>query len=349
MQDQSNSSSTNQPSVSVFIPCFNEEKNIVRLLDSLANQTYPVADMEILIVDGLSTDRTRAVITDYISKIPFLSIRILDNPDRFIPHALNIGVKNAQGNFLVRMDAHSIPAKDYVARCVEFLKNNPNAGVGGRIETDTNVSDTSYIAKSISVAASNPLGSGGASYRSGGKAGSVDTVPFCAFTQETFAKVGKYDETLLANEDYEWNTRLRESGGTVWFDPEISSVYFARETLGALSRQYLNYGFWKFKMLKRYPKTLRLRQFLPVALLAFLFSSVILTIIGIAIENPPLSWAAPTAFFSYAGLVAVGVAATISSNKWFLLLGVTLAIIVMHLSWATGFIQSTFHRTPHGR
>ena len=349
MQNKSTHSSKNQPTVSVFVPCFNEERNMVRLLDSLANQTFPVAEMEILIVDGLSTDRTRAIIKKYMTRTPLPMIRILDNPDRFIPHALNIGVKNAQGDFLVRMDAHSIPAKDYVARCVEFLKNNPNAGVGGRIETDTNVSDTSYIAKSISVAASNPLGSGGASYRSGGKAGSVDTVPFCAFTQETFAKVGKYDETLLANEDYEWNTRLRESGGTVWFDPEISSVYFARETLGALSRQYLNYGFWKFKMLKRYPKTLRLRQFLPVALLTFLILASFLTIVGIVMENPWLRWAAPVAFISYAGLVAVGVAATISNKKWFLLPGVALAIMVMHLSWASGFFGSICKRMPESQ
>ena len=349
MQNKSTHSSKNQPTVSVFVPCFNEERNMVRLLDSLANQTFPVAEMEILIVDGLSTDRTRAIIKKYMTRTPLPMIRILDNPDRFIPNALNIGVKNAQGDFLVRMDAHSIPAKDYVARCVEFLKNNPKSGVGGRIEIAVNDYGTSYIGKSISVAASNPLGSGGASYRSGGKAGSVDTVPFCAFSKETFAKVGKYDETLLANEDYEWNTRLRKSGGTVWFDPEICSVYFARETLGALSRQYLNYGFWKFKMLKRYPKTLRLRQFLPVALLTFLILASFLTIVGIVMENLWLSWAAPVAFISYAGLVAIGVAATLSTRKWFLLPGVALAIMVMHLSWASGFFGSICKRMPESQ
>jgi len=349
MQNKSTHSSKNQPTVSVFVPCFNEERNMVRLLDSLANQTFPVAEMEILIVDGLSTDRTRAIIKKYMTRTPLPMIRILDNPDRFIPHALNIGVKNAQGDFLVRMDAHSIPAKDYVARCVEFLKNNPKSGVGGRIEIAVNDYGTSYIGKSISVAASNPLGSGGASYRSGGKAGSVDTVPFCAFSKETFAKVGKYDETLLANEDYEWNTRLRKSGGTVWFDPEICSVYFARGTLRALSRQYVNYGFWKFKMLKRNPETIRLRQFLPVALLTFLILASFLTIVGIVMENPWLRWAAPVAFISYAGLVAVGVAATISNKKWFLLPGVALAIMVMHLSWASGFFGSICKRMPESQ
>ncbi|MDC0312119.1 glycosyltransferase family 2 protein [bacterium] len=346
MQNQSTSSSTNQPSVSVFVPCFNEEKNIVRLLDSLANQTYPVADMEVLIVDGLSTDRTRALIEDYAAKVPSPEIRTIDNPFRFIPHALNIGVKNAQGDFLIRMDAHSIPAKDYVARCIEFLKDNPNSGVGGRIEIAVNDYGISYIGKSIGLAASNPLGSGGASYRSGGKAGSVDTVPFCAFTKETFTKVGNYDETLLANEDYEWNTRLRKSGGTVWFDPEICSVYFARGTLLALSQQYLNYGFWKFKMLKRYPETLRLRQFLPLALLSFLILATLLTVVGTVIGSPGLRWVAPFAFISYVGMLAAGVGVTISSTKWYLLPGVTLAIIVMHLSWAAGFFMSAFERIP---
>ena len=119
------------------------------------------------------------------------------------------------------------------------------------------------MAQSIAAAASHPLGVGDALYRHASKASQVDTVPFGAFKRELLALVGFFDESLLTNEDYEFNTRIRKSGGTIWLDPAIRSVYFARPTLAALARQYSRYGFWKWRMLRRYPETLRWRQGLP--------------------------------------------------------------------------------------
>jgi len=120
-----------------------------------------------------------------------------------------------------------------------------------------------WIARSIAVAASHPLGVGDAQYRFTNKAAYVDTVPFGAFKRDLIDKIGPFDETLLSNEDYEFNTRIRESGGRIWLDPSIRSIYYARPNLDELSRQYWRYGFWKAQMLKRYPKTLRLRQAIP--------------------------------------------------------------------------------------
>jgi glycosyltransferase involved in cell wall biosynthesis len=247
--------------VSVIIPCRNEEKTIRLLLEALAQQTFPQSEMEVIIADGMSEDNTRAVIASFQAEHPNFAVRIIANPKRIIPAAMNVGIANAQGEFILRLDAHSIPQPDYVARCVEALQANQAENVGGVWEIQPQHSG--WMARAIAAVAAHPLAVGNAGYRIGSQAGYVDTVPFGAFRRELFERIGPYDESLLTNEDYELNARIRQAGGHIWLDPQIRSVYFARGSLAELARQYWRYGFWKAQMLKRYPKTLRLRQALP--------------------------------------------------------------------------------------
>ena len=322
------------PSVSIIIPCFNEQTTICMLLEAIYAQTFPRPDLEVVLADGMSTDRTRAEIAAFSNSHPDLHIAVVDNPDRHTPAGLNCALKEAQGEIFVRLDAHSVPYPDYVERCVADLEAGLGENVGGIWEIHPGA-DT-WMAQSIAVAAAHPLGVGDAFYRHAGKPALVDTVPFGAFKRELLALVGFFDESLLSNEDYEFNARIRKSGGKVWLDPSIRSVYIARATLPGLAKQYFRYGFWKWRMLRRYPNTLRLRQALPPLFVLSLFG---LGIAGIFLALFLGLLAVEIIVYALV-LTAAGVQAAFKQKKTSLVLGLPLAISCMHISWGAGFLWS---------
>ena len=323
------------PSVSIFIPCYNESSTIERLLKSLYEQSYPRSSIEVIVVDGMSTDDTRKKIKAFSDAHTDLSIRIIDNEKKFIPHALNKGLRTAKGDFLIRMDAHSIPAKNYVALCVQALKERKGDNVGGR--WDIQPGNDSYAARSIAIATGHPLGSGGANYRSGNKACLVDTVPFGAFSKETLSRNGFFNEALLANEDYEWNTRLRMQGGKIWFDPAIRCQYFARKSYRTLSKQYFNYGYWKVAMLRLYPKTLRLRQVIPPIVVLIFFLGTVFSAIALLLGWNYLACTTVVMVFIYCITLGLGTLLLYKDFPLYFLPGIILALMTMHLSWGSGF------------
>jgi len=327
--------------VSVIVPCFNEERTINLLLDAINNQTYPKKDLEVIIADGLSKDRTREEILSFLREHPDLKIKIVDNPKRNIPAGLNIGIKHALGEIIVRLDAHSVPEDDYIERCVDALETRKGDNVGGIWSIQEG--GEHWIARSIAKAASHPIGVGDARYRVGGQPQYVDTVPFGAFYKKLVNKIGGFEETLLSNEDYEFNTRIRQEGGKVWFDPSIVSHYYARSTLRELGRQYWRYGYWKYKMLRRYPKTLKWRQGLPPL---FVFSLFLLSIFSLFVR--PLRYVFLLEVVLYLGsLIFVGIQTALRERDLIYLIGVPLAIITMHFSWGAAFLWSMFESFVH--
>ncbi len=322
------------PSVSVVVPCFNEEGTIQKLLAAVLAQEHPVADMEVLIVDGFSTDATRTRIAEFQQANPALSVRVIDNSTHKIPAALNLGINAAKGNYIVRLDAHCVPYPSYISNSLQALKAGRGWNVGGVWEIQPG--DNTWMARSIAVAAAHPIGVGDALYRFTSQAAAVDTVPFGAFEKALVAKIGGYDESLLANEDYEFNTRIRQAGGVVWLDPSIRSVYFARPTLGALARQYFRYGYWKQVMLRHYPSSLRLRQAIPPVFVASLLLLPVASLIW------PAFWSLlGVEVLSYAALLfGAALLKALETKQIQLLLGMPLAIATMHLSWGLGFLAS---------
>ena len=320
------------PTVSIIVPCYNEQATIPLLLEAICQQTFPLEEMEVVIADGLSSDDTRGAIAEFQRQHPRLAVRVVDNPRRIIPAALNRALEAAQGEFIVRLDGHSMPAQDYVERCVSALQAGCGDNVGG--VWLIRPGSSGWIAQAIAVAASHPLGVGDARYRVGGQAQAVDTVPFGSFRRALTAKIGMFDETLLTNEDYEFNVRVRQSGGRVWMDPEIQIVYFARPTLAALASQYLRYGYWKAQMLRRYPETLRWRQFIPPAFVASLALLALL-----APWLAPAAWllAAELAVYAVA-LLAAGLHAAIRNRQPLLIFGLPLAIATMHFTWGAALL-----------
>ena len=324
------------PLVSIIVPCYNEQATIRLLLDAIVGQTVPNRDIEVIIADGRSTDQTREIVTAFQCDHPDLLVRLIDNPQRNISAGLNCALSAADGRYIIRLDAHSVPTPAYVATCIEDLEAGRGENVGGVWQIRPG--GAGLMPSAISLAAAHPLGVGDALYRYATEPGYVDTVPFGAFRRELFERFGQFDETLLSNEDYEFNARLRPGGGRVWLDPRIRSAYFARSSLSALGKQYWRYGYWKLRMLRRYPKTLRFRQAAPPV---FVISLIVLLLSSLWFS---LAWRLLAAeLIVYFLALAVGsLKPARRAGSAGLLLAIPLAIATMHLSWGAGFLWSFF-------
>ena len=319
-------------SVSIIVPCYNEAGTITGLLQSITAQTYPTEHLEIIVVDGRSTDGTRELVRDFAQTHPGLRVDLIDNPIRSIPAALNQGIQHSKGEVIVRLDAHSVPDEGYVRRSLEVLQATGAANVGG--VWDILPSADTWIARAIAAAAAHPLGAGDARYRISGPAGEVDTVPFGAFRREWYDRIGPFNESLPTNEDYEFNVRLRQAGGTVWFDPSIRSAYFARSNLRDLARQYARYGFWKSRMLRSHPDSLRWRQAIPPL---FVLALLLLGVISPFSITGRLFLALSLVAYVLVTVVA-GMTEAVKRREPGQAGGFPLAIWTIHFAWGSAFL-----------
>lgn len=320
--------------VSIIIPCYNEQKTIAQVLTAIYAQTYPRQKIDVVIANGRSTDNTLQVIGAFQRAHPDLRIRVVENLRRIIPAGLNLAIKEANGEVILRMDAHAAPYPDYVSRCIESLELGLGENVGGVWEILP--SAAGWMASAIASAASHPVGIGNAKYRFTSKAQEVKTVPFGVFRRELIDKIGNFNEDLLANEDYEFNFRILQAGGKIWLDPAIKTKYFARPTLKELANQYWRYGYWKLKMLRLYPNSLRMRQALPPGLI---LAIILLSILSS--WNPLARSFLTLVVVSYTLiLLVVGLQLAIIKRSLSHIIGVPLAIATMHLSWGGAFLWS---------
>jgi glycosyltransferase involved in cell wall biosynthesis len=322
------------PELSVIVPCLNEESTILLLLEALRQQSHPTNKFEVIIADGLSEDGTRNVIAEFQQSHKLPEVILLDNPSRSIPKALNLAIEAARSQTILRLDAHSLPDSDYLEKSLADLETGLGWNVGGlwliKPGADT------WVADSIAIAAAHPFGIGDAKYRYADAAQSVDTVPFGCFKKSLIDKIGSFDETLQSNEDYEFNARIRAAGGLVWFNPGIRSQYFARGNFMDLARQYLRYGYWKFRMLSKFPATIRLRQALPPLFVLGLGLGPFLANIW-PVAN--ILWLG--AVVSYVAILAfIGIQASLQHRNLRHLFGIPSAIALMHLSYGSAFLWS---------
>ncbi len=329
--------------VTIVVPCYNEEKTIRMLLEALSRQTYPLSQMEVVIADGMSEDNTRGIIEEFRQKDTGLHVRVIDNPKRVIPSGLNRAIETARGEYVIRLDAHSVPHPEYVARSVAGLERRLGDNVGGVWKIVP--SGDTWMAKAIAAAAAHPLGVGDAKYRYADTPGEVDTVPFGAFRRETLMELGGYDEGLHTNEDYELNTRIRQSGGKLWLDPNIQVQYYARSNLGQLVRQYFRYGYWKVHMLRRFPGSLRWRQALPPA-----FVLLLGVLLVASVWLPVARWMLLGVLVVYIlVLILGGLDISLQGQKPYMVFMVPLVIAAMHLSWGSAFLWSVLEQLFSGK
>lgn len=261
--------------VSVIVPLLNEEKYIKRCLESLAKQTFNITKMEWILVDGVSTDHTTDVIKQYMNDYPIV---LLINEKRKTPDALNMAIDIAKGKYIIRMDAHSEFAENYIEKCVESLESTDADNVGGIAETKS----TGFIGNAIAKMLSTKFGVGGSSFRTDEKSGYVDTVPFGAFRLSTFEKYGKFNTELLRSEDNEINARIRNGGGKVFLSNEIRFVYYCRDSIKGILKMALQNGNALFRTRKISSKAMSIRHYIPF----LFFVSVVLLTMFSAIWKP---------------------------------------------------------------
>ena len=257
--------------ISVIIPVYNEEKYIDKCISSMLKQDYPREQMEWFFVDGMSKDRTKELLEQYRDKYPKL-IMVLENKNKTVPFAMNIAIKAAKGKYIIRLDAHAEYAENYFTKCVEILERTGADNVGGVMETKSRTK----IGESIAKMLSSRFGVGDSQFRTNGKDGYVDTVPFGAFRREVFDEVGLYDERLTRNQDSELNYRITHSGGKIYLSNEIKLAYYCRDSVGGIVKMALMNGKWNIITSKLCPGSMRLRHFVPcVFTMSLLFMPVL--------------------------------------------------------------------------
>jgi len=250
--------------VSIIIPCRNEEKYIGKCLKTILEQDYPKEKLEVLVIDGISEDRTKEIIEKFKIKNEKLKIKALDNPKKFTPFGLNIGIKNSRGEIIVRMDTHADYKKDYVLKCVKYLKEYEADNVGGVIKT-LPLKNT-LIAKSIAYCLSSFFGAGDAYFRTGPKEPKwVDTVFGGCYKRKVFDKIGLFNENLNRGQDMEFNIRLKKAGGKILLVPDIVAYYYPKTAnLKDFFIYHLKDGIWAILPLKFVKTPFKLRHYVPL-------------------------------------------------------------------------------------
>lgn len=264
------------PSVSIVIPCRNEEKFIGKNLDAILDQDYAGA-VETLVVDGFSTDNTRKIVEEYSKKFPG-RVRLLDNPARYTPNALNIGIRESKSDIFIILGGHAYLEKSFVRINVRRLLSNPSLGCTGGIINGIFENSTGYL---ISKGMSSVFGVGNATFRLGGGRSFVDTVAFGAYKREVFNTIGGFDENLVRNQDDDYNYRVLKAGYKILFDPEIVSNYYVRSSFPLLRRQYNQYGYWKVYVNKKHKRVTTARQMFPALFIIGIIVGSLLSLVSI--------------------------------------------------------------------
>lgn len=322
--------------ISVVVPCLDGARHIQGLLDAIDVQD--TAPLEVIVVDGGSRDGTQAILERYRTLHPRFPLQVLESRRADIPVVLNAGIREARGEIIVRLDVRTRPRPDYLRRAVNTLREVGQGVVGGRWEVEPG-SETS-LARAIAWAVQHPLGAGNAAYRVGRTDGapfSVDTVPYGCFEKRLWNALGGFNERLLTNEDYEFNYRVRSARQPVTLDPLLVSKYVARAELSSLARQYFRYGWWKAAMLKQYPQSIRIRQFLPAAFVAGMAS--LAAAAGVTQGGAAWFFAAAIAYLFVLTMVSAGIARRNRAPETFYLL--PLVFLAIHFAWGTGFWLNT--------
>ena len=312
------------PSVSVVMPVRDEASHLERAVSAVLDQPYP-GTLDLVLAVAPSDDATEEVAEALAATDERVSL--VDNPAGGTAAGLNAAIAASTGDVVVRVDGHAVLSEGYVRRAVETLERTGADNVGG---VQRAVGATP-MQRAVAAAMSSRFGVGDARFHYGGEPGPVDTVYLGVFRRSALERVGGFDETLVRNQDYELNWRLRDTGGTVWFDPELSVDYHPRATLGALASQYHQYGQWKRVVVARDARSLRWRQLVaPITVLA----NVLGLLVGLWRWRPALL--APGTYLAALLTASLTADAPLASR-----LRLPAVFATMHHAWGLGFLRGT--------
>lgn len=317
------------PLVSVVMPVLNAATTLADAVAAALDQDYP-GEVEVVIAHGPSRDGTAALL-EVLAADP--RVRVVPNPSGGTAAGLNTAVAAARGEVTARCDAQSRFPRHYLRRAVEILAETGADNVGGTQAAR----GTTFLARAVALAQTTFLGVGDARYRRGGRPGPVDTVYLGVFRRDALERVGGFDETQVRNQDYELNWRLRASGGTVYFHPDLAVSYAPRSRLGPLWRQYFQYGTWKRVMLRKHPRSLRWRQLAAPGLVAGLIWSAVMLL-------TPWPWAAAIVPGAYLAAVLGAALLEAGRRRDAAALALPAVLPTMHLAWGLGFLVGRARR-----
>jgi succinoglycan biosynthesis protein ExoA len=321
-------SSASNPLVSIVLPCRNEQGYIQACLQSVLDQDRPEGGLEILVADGMSTDGTREYLQQMSRAHP--EIRVLDNPGRIVSTGLNAAIGVARGEIIVRMDAHTIYAPDYVRECLAVMNETGADNVGGPMQTTAQT----FMERAIRAVFHSALAVGGARSHQATYEGYVDTVIYGCWKKSVFDRIGNFDEELVRNQDDEFNLRLTRAGGKIYQSPRIRSWYHVRGSLTALFRQYMQYGYWKTLVIRKHRMPASFRHLVPGT---FVASMCLLAAAGLFWS--PALWAGvglALLYFAVALMLSLFVAAR---TQWILLPVLPIVVGCFHLGYGYGFLR----------
>lgn len=327
--------------VSIIVPCRNEKKHIGRFLDTLLSQQLQGLQPEIIIADGMSDDGTRNILTEYAEKHD--SIHVIDNPQRIVSTGLNAAIRAASAEAIVRMDAHTEYAPDYVYKCLETLESTGAENVGGapRVRAQT------LRMKVLGSAYHSPFAVGGARSHSVEYEGYVDSVFYGCWRKSTLLRMGLFDEDLVRNQDDELNLRITRAGGKIWQSPQIVCWYSPRASVASLFRQYFQYGFWKVAVIRKHHIPASWRHLVP-GIFVIAHALLLLTmLVGLLTSKPQfvsqagIAWLGMMLLYSLFALIAATAAARRWS--WLVLPFLPPLYLVYHLSYGLGFVLGLFY------
>jgi succinoglycan biosynthesis protein ExoA len=327
-------SSSEWPFVSIIMPVFNEERFIGRSVEAMVKQTYPAARREILVVDGMSTDGTRAIVSAMAMTNP--EIRLLNNPARIVPSGLNRAIAAARGEIVVRLDGHCEYPNDYVRRVVELRQKMGADNVGGVLSP----CGTTWIQRAIAMAYCSPAGFAGAALKASAAKNSirqVDAVHGGCWRRQRLLQAGGFDETMVRNQDDELSFRLRKTGGRICQAMELRVKYHVRDSFGKLFRQFAQYGYWKVRVIRKHPRQASIRHLIPA-----LFVLCLMTLLWSGFLFPAGPVIAAITVGMYFGALAIASMVQTLTRDRSLWPGIVIALAAMHFGYGLGFVAGGF-------
>jgi cellulose synthase/poly-beta-1,6-N-acetylglucosamine synthase-like glycosyltransferase len=316
------------PTVSVIIPVRNEEEYIAECLQSVVDQDYPKELMEVLVVDGMSQDSSREIVSDIAEKCRFVTL--LHNPKQVKAAALNKGIGESRGQLILPVDAHCFIAPDYVSECVNALHQTAAANVGGVVLPI----GTSFVQRAIGLGMSSFFGIGSVRFQDRENGFYTDTVSFGAYRREVFGKIGLYDEEAHYGEDDELNLRLVKSGGKIFLSPRIKSRYYPRSSFSALWKQYYNFGYGKVRTIRKHGRAASFRHLVPPFFVLCVVGSLLLFAI-----HPMFLWLTITICGTYV-MSAIILSAKIGYQEgWKYLPALPVVFATLHFSYGIGLLN----------
>jgi len=325
--------SSPRPAVSVVIPCRNERLHIARCLESLLAQEQPPGGFELVIADGMSTDGTRTLLSQFARDA---RVRVIDNPGQIVSTGLNAAVAVSRGDVIIRADVHTEYAPDYVRQCVHTLETTGADNVGGPWVAVPQ----GYVGRAIAAAFHSRFGSGGARAHDPHYEGAVDTVYLGCWRRANLERLGGFDEELVRNQDDELNFRIVRSGGRVWQSPRIRSWYHPRNSVSRLFRQYLQYGYWKVRVIRKHGTPASWRHVVPAAFVGTAAVLLVLAPVSATARLGALVWIG-----AYLAATCVASVAEAARSGWSLLPILPVVFSAFHIGYGLGFLLGIIDTT----